>query len=333
MPMLGVRLFDVTDCSTSPESSSSITVIMPCYNSAVFVREAVDSVCTQTFATVDLIAIDDGSTDRTLEILASAAKDYPGRVTVIKQEHSGPYPARNLGIAQATGEFLAFLDADDYWDPTCLKKLMDALCTASADVAYCGWKNVGEGAPGDAPYIPADYLQMDTVAEFLRACPWPIHAALVRRTALEAVGGFSTRRFSAMDYDLWVRLYAHTQRLVRVPEVLAYYRWHNMGQISRSRWRQILDAVQVRIDFVAQHPRLVSHLLPEQKKALTWGVILREAYRAFYSGDFDTAQKLFRAAAVHGVCSIKDLKYVGAALLPGRVFRALAGRGRSSSSA
>ena len=202
--------------------SGGISVIMPSYNAASFVEEAVNCVMNQTYADVELIVIDDGSSDSSVEILQQLVNQYSSRITLLFQGHMGPYPARNLGIKQAQGEYIAFLDADDYWSPDALEKLVTAINENQADIAYCGWQNVGDSAPGTKPHIPPDYGRMDTAAEFLRSCPWPIHAAVVRRDAIDAVKGFSERCFSAMDYDLWLRLYAHTQKIVLVPEVMAF---------------------------------------------------------------------------------------------------------------
>ena len=299
---------------------SRISVIMPCYNAASFVEEAVDCVMGQTYPDVELIVVDDGSTDGSVDILQQLAAQHPSRLTLLFQDRMGPYPARNLGLEHAHGGRIAFLDADDYWTPDCLEKLCAAMDGQQADIAYCGWQNVGMGAPGTDPYIPPDYSQMDTAAEFLRSCPWPIHAALVRREAIDAVKGFSERRFSAMDYDLWLRLYAHTRKIVRVPEVMAFYRWHDKGQISKIKWKQVLDALQVRRDFVAHHPERVSHLPRERVIELSDGFLLREAYRAYWHRNLTDAHKLFRRAFVQGVWKTGDLKYILPALLPGAWF-------------
>ncbi|MEQ1600162.1 MAG: glycosyltransferase [Methylophilaceae bacterium] len=294
---------------------------MPCYNAASFVEEAVSCVMNQTYANVELIVIDDGSTDSSVEILQRLATQYAPRLTLLFQGHMGPYPARNLGLKHAKGEFVAFLDADDYWTLDTLEKLAVALQTNQADIAYCGWQNVGEGAPGTNPYVPPDYGRLDTAAEFLRSCPWPIHAALVRREAIDAVHGFSERCFSAMDYDLWLRLYAHTQKSVLVPEVLAFYRWHDKGQISKTKWKQVLDALRVRRDFVAQHPERVAHLPEKKVRDLTDGFLLREAYNAYWQRNLVDAQKLFRQALRQGLWRAADLKYLIPALLPHALFQ------------
>lgn len=300
---------------------SRISVIMPCYNAAAFVEEAVNSVMNQTYADVELIVVDDGSTDASVEILERLCAQYAPRITLYFQYHMGPYPARNLGLKQAHGGRVAFLDADDYWSPDALEKLSAATDAHQADIAYCGWQNVGTGAPGTKPHIPPDYSRMDTAAEFLRTCPWPIHAALVRREAIDAVEGFSERCFSAMDYDLWLRLYAHTRKLVRVPEVLAFYRWHDKGQISKTKWKQVLDALQVRRDFVAHYPERVAHLSEKKVIELSDGFLLREAYRAYWQRNLFDAQKLFRGAFIQGLWKVDDLKYLLPALLPGALFQ------------
>jgi len=300
-----------------------ISVIMACYNAASFVEEAVTSVLQQTYPHTEVIVVDDGSRDDSPDIVKRLATDHPDRVRLKHLKHSGPYPARNLGLSHARGDYIAFLDADDWWREDCLEKLLTALQDEEADLTYCGWQNVGEHMLSPEPHIPPAYEKEDPVAAFLKSCPWPIHAALVRRSVLDAVEGFSERLFSSMDYDLWLRILAHTGNIVRVPEVLAYYRWHDKGQISATRWKQVLNAVQVRHDFVTRHPDMVKHLSSESLYTLVDGQLLNEAYRTYWSRDLVNAQKLFRAAFTRRAWHAKDLKYVLPALLPSRLFQGI----------
>jgi hypothetical protein len=184
---------------------------------------------------------------------------------------------------------------------------------------YCGWQNVGDTA-GKEPFVPPPYESQDTVAMFLRGCPWPIHAALSRRKILERVGGFSVRRFSAMDYDLWLRILAVTRKIVRLPEVLAFYRWHDQGQISSLKWRQVLDAWQVRRDFVQDHPDLVAHLSRQARRELVDGPLLKAGYAAYWKRDLVSAQRLFRKAARRGYWHLRDVKFVLPSLLPSGIY-------------
>lgn len=300
-----------------------ISVIMPCYNAATYVEEAVSCVMKQTYPEVELIVVDDGSTDDSMDILQQLAAHHSPRLTLLFEGRMGLYPARNRGLERAHGGRVAFLDADDYWTPDALEKLATALNDHHADIAYCGWQYMDEGAPGTDPHIPPDYSQMDTVAEFLRSCPWPIHAALVRREAIDAVKGFSERRFSAMDYDLWLRLYAHTHKIARVPEVLAFHRCNDKGQISKTKWRQVLDALQVRRDFVTHHPDQVAHLSRDKVIELSDGFLLREAYRAYWQRNLLDAQILFRHAFFKRYWKTGDLKYLLPSLLPALLFQTL----------
>ena len=299
-----------------------ISVVMPCFNAAPYVTEAVESALGQTYGNVEVIIVDDGSTDGTVEVLAKLGDTHPGRLHISYANHSGPYPARNTGLNHAKGDFIAFLDADDWWLPETLEKLHGAMIEHDADLAYCGWQNVGENIQS-APYVPPAYEEEDTVAHFVRTCPWPIHAALVKKAIVDELGGFSVRRYASMDYDFWLRALAATKRIKRVPEVLAFYRWHDMGQISAVKWRQVLDALDAQLAFIRNNPRLVAHLSATQLRDLTEGQVLRQAYRAFWKRDLVSAQKLFRHAAKKGSYRIRDVRHILSALLPLPLYRGL----------
>ena len=301
-----------------------ITVIMPCYNAAATIEDSMRCVLNQTHANTELIVVDDGSTDDSLRIVEAFRAAHPARVRLLQQDHKGPYPARNLALRAARGDCVAFLDSDDTWTPDCLARLRDALLARAADIAYCGWQNVGPAALNTTPYVPPAYEDGDLVAACLRTCPWPIHAALVRRSALTAIGGFSERLFTSMDYDLWLRLIAHTQRLVLVPAVMAFYHWRG-NQISSDKSRQVIDAVQVRKDFVAANPALVAHLEPPRLRHLTDGHLLRMAYRAYWNRELVTAHRLLRRAWTVGAWGWRDLPYLLLAQLPLPLFQRLLG--------
>ncbi len=311
-----------TAAEKSSEIRPLISVVMPCFNAAPYLAEAVGSALGQTYGNVEVVLVDDGSTDGSAEIAAQLATEHPERVRLLHSPHMGPYPARNKALRIIQGEFVAFLDADDWWDASTLEKLHAALTTANADIAYCGWQNVGEGLTLE-PYVPHEYEKADPVDAFLRSCPWPIHAALIKRTIVDRIGGFSERRFSSMDYDFWLRALAQTRSITRVPEVLAFYRWHGQGQLSAVKWRQVLDALEAQQAFIAANPRLVAHLPLEKLRDLTEGQVLRQAYRAFWKRDLLSAQKLFRHVATHGGFALSDLRHILAALLPMTIYRGL----------
>lgn len=300
-----------------------ITVVMPCHNAAAYVEEAIASVLAQRYRPIELIIVDDGSTDGSEHIVASLAATHPDTIRLLHQTNTGPYAARNTGLAHASGNFVAFLDADDTWHPDALAHLHAALVGTQADVAYCGWQNVGELAVDTQPYLPPDYPAIDAAAAFLKSCPWPINGVLIRRQILDSLRGFSERRPTAMDYDLWLRLLAAQPTVVRVPEILAYYRRYPRGKANIPRWRQVFDAIAVREDFVRHHPEQVRHLARSERHRLIYGSLLAEAYRCHWRRDTDSARRLFRRAARKAGWRAPDAKYILASFLPQRVFDTL----------
>ena len=305
-----------------------ISVIMPCYNAAGFLSEALESVLGQTYPSIELIVVDDGSTDDSLAIL----RGYGDRIKLVTQPNQGPYPARNNGLEHAAGEYIAFLDADDWWRPDCLEKLHEALdrCNSCA-LSYCGWHSVGLKGKRGEPYVPPDYELQDKATRFLKgAAPWPIHAALVRRGVIDEVGGFDLDLGTCMDYDLWLRI-AVAKPIVRVPEVLAFYRHHDSGQITSTQWKQAKNSWLVKRKFLREHPELAAHLSPSDRRDLVDGGLLRRGYDNFWRRDLLSAQKIFRQSLVVGGWRFRDLRYLLPALLPFKIYQWIAGtRDRST---
>ncbi|GAB4438533.1 MAG: hypothetical protein OHK0026_04110 [Rhodocyclaceae bacterium] len=306
--------------SAGTSAAGRISVIMPCFNSRRFLPEAIDSVLGQTHPNVELIVVDDGSTDGSRDIL----RKYGARILVVEQDNRGPYPARNAGLQVATGELVAFLDSDDYWSREALQKLQTALASApEAALAYCGWQNLGAIGRSNDPYVPPDYEAGDKLEAFLRAAsPWPIHAALIRRRELDAVGGFDVSLHSCMDYDLWLRL-AIARPIVRVPEVLAYYRFHGEGQITSKEWIQARNTWLIKKKFVREHPELACRLTPRRQRELIDGGLAFRAYRAYWRRDLSSARRIFRMLLRTGHWGVRDLKYLLPALLPEAAYKRL----------
>lgn len=209
-------------------SAQLVSVVIPVYNGARFLRTAVDSVLAQTYAPVEVIAVDDGSTDDSPTVLAS----YGDRVHVIRQRNSGVSAARNVGVRQAAGAFVAFLDQDDWWLPTKVGRQVEQFATDAdlglvhTDVAYYdepsaayveGWLD----ASGPGQLVGRCYdrlLQGNAISN---------SSVMVRKAVLDAVGGFNTeiRRNTIQDYDLWLRV-ARRSAFGYLPDRLTVYRLH-----------------------------------------------------------------------------------------------------------
>ncbi|MHB0983599.1 MAG: glycosyltransferase family 2 protein [Thiobacillus sp.] len=300
-----------------------ISVVMPCHNAAPYVGEAIASVLGQSYPQVELIVVDDGSTDGSTEILQGLAAENPERITLAYQDRSGPFAARNAALARANGNYIAFLDADDAWHPDTLRLMHDALETVPADVAYCGWQEIGVAAIDPNPQIPPILDAREAARYFLEHEPWPINSMLIRRPLIDELRGFSERAPTAMDHDLWLRVLARQPRLVRVPDVLALHRCHPHSHSRIPRWRKVFDAVAVRRDFARSHPELIAPITPARLNELLYDPLLREAYRCHWRNDTESARRLFRRAFRRADWKAGDLKHLIASLLPAPLYRNL----------
>jgi len=199
-----------------------ISAVIPTYNSASFAEEAVESVLAQTWPAVEVIVVDDGSTDDTAARLARFAE----RVNLVRQEHRGPAVARNTGLRVAKGEFVAFLDADDLWMPEKLERSIAPLqADSSVGVVYTGV--LMHDTESGRKYPLRQYTLNGWIAKnlFMECRGVNTSTLVVRRDAVDRVGGFDEEYFRAQDWDIMVRLAEHV-KYAHVPEMLSERRLH-----------------------------------------------------------------------------------------------------------
>lgn len=296
-----------------------VSVVMPCYNGERFVAVAIDSVLAQTHPDVELIVIDDGSTDGSLDVI----RRYGDQLRLITQANQGPSAARNRGIYSATGEYVAFLDADDWWEPHFAVTMVGALQGSPAVLAYCGWQNINMEGNSPPSFVPPEYENEDKRIALLRnASLWPIHAMLTRRAALLEIGAFDLNLPACEDYDLWLKL-TFTQPIIRVPEVLSYYRHHKALADTDKRGRDAEYLRRIKKAFVAVHPDWVRAIAPEKLRECIDGGFMQRGYQCYWRRELKSARRIFRTALREGAFSLKDLKYVLPALLPEPLYLAL----------
>jgi glycosyltransferase involved in cell wall biosynthesis len=302
------------------DSVGIISIILPCFNAEVHVARGVASVLEQTYRNLELIAVNDGSTDSTTSILSSIADP---RLKVISQPNRGVSAARNRGLAEATGEFVAFLDADDTWRADCLERLHAALVRVpEAVVAYCGWQNLGLPGGRGEPYIPPDY-EVDRKWEYLlQACPWPIHAALARKEAVDVSGGFDERFPTSEDHALWLRV-ACFSPIIRVPEVLSYYHFHSGTHATENKLRLARNQWFVQKEFLKEHPEIANKLGRKTIRRLTTGELLKSGFTCYWKRDIQAAHAIFRMVMKNLYGTPKEWKYMIFALLPLELYQRL----------
>lgn len=298
--------------------SELISIIMPCFNAVAHLPKSVGSILAQTYSNWELITVDDGSSDGTLAWLESQADQ---RIRVISQPNRGVSSARNAGLAEAKGHFVAFLDADDTWASCFLERMVGAFeADPSIGLAYCGWQNVGLLGGRGAPYIPENHEVLDKKAILLASNRWPIHGCLTTRKLIASAGGFDPRFAVGEDYLLWLEI-ASFHKICLVSEVLAYYTHHDGEQATRDQVREAKQVREVQEVFLQKHPEIKMEIGRKRIRELTDGRLLSRGYETFWQNDLETAQPIFRMAFFAGNWKVADLKYLIPALLPSAFFQ------------
>ncbi len=286
---------------------------MPCYNCADHAARGINSVLQQTHTDLELIIIDDGSLDQSEDIIRSF--DDSRIRLFIQQINNGVSHARNIGIKHSNGQYIAFLDSDDTWEPLFLEIMLDALSNnPEYSLAYCGWQNLRvEGSHGE-PFIPPDYETPEKQDILLGGNRWPIHAALTRREHILYANGFDERLTIGEDYLLWLEI-ACFEKIVRIPQVLAYYHHHHGVQATKDKYHNV-KSWQVKRTFLLKHPEIEKIIGIKQIRNNTHGKLLEQAYQHYWKRDLDIARHLFRVVMRYGYGSIKDWKYMLPSILP-----------------
>lgn len=222
-----------------PTTSPLLSVIMPAYNCAAYIEESLASIFSQGIDDLEVVVVDDGSTDGTAQI----ATAFDARVRVLRNDHGGPAAARNLAVANARSDLLAFLDADDVWLPGKLAAQLQYLADhPEARIVYSGFQFWHADASGHFP--PASSIRwsaQDGITAGLSGWIYPellldsyIHiiTAVIHRSVFDTVGGFDGSFGKGSDYDFWIRASRHFPAY-RLNRETALYRIHPGGITQR----------------------------------------------------------------------------------------------------
>jgi len=215
-----------------------VTVVIPAYNAEATIRETINSVLNQTLTDFELFVIDDGSTDATATI---AAEFSDSRVHGFSFDHAGPSSARNRGIERASGQFIAFLDADDLWTPDKLHSQTEVLLREPETALVYSWTDCIDDKGrflrhGSHVRAEGKVYELLLSRNFIDNGSAPI----VRKSAFEEVGLFNEDYRAGEDWDMWLRL-AHRYPFACLPTVQVLYRVH--GNSLMADVEQQLDYV------------------------------------------------------------------------------------------
>jgi glycosyltransferase involved in cell wall biosynthesis len=270
----------------------SISVVIPTFNQARYLGEAIDSALAQLRKPLEVIVVDDGSTDETPAVL----ERYGAPVRVIRQQNGGVAAARNAGVAAARGEYVAFLDSDDVWHP---RKLFRQMLRFDVDPAlglvHCGaeWfddatgRSLGIDLDGGEGWIAAELLRLErTVIAAGGSSP------MLPRRVLNEAGGYDARLRVAEDWELSFRV-ARRYRVAYVPEVLVRYRVHGAGIHRNTRAYHCAMMLALHKIFSARDADDLQHL-----KQRAYGAVHRTLAACYLS------EREMRSFAQHALRSV-----------------------------
>lgn len=268
------------DWKTNNADSGDISVVIPVFNNAEFVEQALQSVFDQNHCRTEIIVVDDGSTDQTSEILAK----YSERIKVIRQSNAGSAVARNVGLQEATHDYVAFLDADDWFLPDKLCKQAKILNgNPRIGAVHSGWKTAdaeGTITREVQPWINAPRLNLDT---WLMRKPVALGAMLFRRHWLQDVGGFDPELRMSQDVDLMLRLSLAGCRFEWQRASTLCYRHHTTSTIHSDGVGQVKYATMVLDKFYAN--RLVPAPVKRKERLVRYYSYTWLAWHLFNTGN------------------------------------------------
>jgi len=269
-----------------PSRQPTVSVVIPVYNGERLIAETLRSVLAQTLPVHEILVIDDGSTDRTAEVVASFAP----RVTLVRQANAGESTARNDGIARATGEWIAFVDADDLWKPEKLERQMAALAGTSALFCFCWYYEFGSAVGNqDTPVpVPVELREGGYDPELLV----PDVTVLPSCSVVRASARTRFPEWTSNNEDsIYVNELLQEGTFVFVPEPLVGYRRHAASQQKQAG--AVRRGCEALLEWARQHDGPKSARLT--RKVLD--ALVRRAQVALWRRQFDELQ-VFRSVCL-----------------------------------
>lgn len=232
-----------------------ISVIIPSYNSGKFLNEAIESAVNQTYKNLEIIIVNDGSSDNT-EKIAKEWQFKDSRVKYFKhQQNKGLAAARNTGIKNSKGEYLAFLDADDIWLPKKVEIQLKKIKELEADLVFSNWYVVESNKNKKVKPFDSSPLRNkeNLVCSLIRKNFISPSTVLLKKSALKKVGLFDENLCSSEDYDLWLRFVLEGMEIGFCEDPLIYLRKHS-EQMSKNIYKMRISRLQVLKKVAKKYP-------------------------------------------------------------------------------
>lgn len=293
-------------------SPPAISVVIPAYNAAQYLSEAIESVLSQTHQDFELIVVDDGSTDGTEDVV----QRYGDRVGYLRQENRGPGAAKNLGIKNSRGSLIATLDADDRWLPDKLEKQREYMQSHSeVGLVYSNCSTFDSNGIMTEAYdgthrkvYRGQVFDKLLLKNFIASI-----TVMIRRECLERVGLFPEHLKISEDWHLWLRL-AKEYQVGYISDPLAMYRWQtqsltwNYAASYPYRLRVLEEIENLYRDYFQTRQRLI--------RRARGGVLMRYGYALFNAGDFKNSRDKYIRSIRENPFQFRSYLYLAGLLVP-----------------
>lgn len=246
-----------------------VSVVIPCFNVEKTIRDTIDSVLSQNYSSLEIIVVDDGSTDSSFEIISS----YGDALQLVSGPNRGVSSARNIGTDLARGEFIQYLDSDDLLANDTIQHRVDALINNDADVVYTDWQKFERVSDGSLRYMQKIQCTLESIdSDPEIACAtrfWaPPAAILYRMSIVAAIGSWNETLPVIQDARFIFDAAYNEASFIRVPEIGAYYRVSESGSLSERNKREFLLDVERNADQIKVLWKRRAGLSQAQKTAL-----------------------------------------------------------------
>jgi glycosyltransferase involved in cell wall biosynthesis len=254
-----------------------VSVIIPARSRPAMLREAVESVVSQTYQPVEIVVVLTGATEATTASARSLEQDYGVKIVVTPPRNLAT--SRNNGIKVATGKWITFLDDDDLFAPTKIERQLEMAASLNARVVTNSWLRFDDNGPIEA-WVPHPDKHLPpglSFAEALTTGNYMSNGLLVRADIMRELGGFDEKLDACEDWDMWRRI-AHAHEIAYIDEPFVHVRVHNSNMSSR-RWLMMSTTVRHLIKMHLDTPRHLRHMLPRARRK-----IIRHQLSSAYEG-------------------------------------------------
>jgi glycosyltransferase involved in cell wall biosynthesis len=321
-------------------SNPLVSVIIPAYNAEKTIADTLDSVLAQTYRPIEIMVVDDGSTDKTAEIIKNYQTSLTSKtnktietneteieLTYLYQENSGPSKARNTGIKAANGEYIAFLDADDIWTEDKLEKQIQLIeKDQTIDIIFSDARvsklkngkieefNMFNMHRLDREFFGHDFIVINPLEKLLKINFMLTPAVIIKRFCFRDGSYFNEKRKHAEDWELWLKM-SLCFKFGYVDDVLVHVKDEGDGLCSHSM-DMLLSRIDVLENFLKENMQAIRSLIPEQslshylKETYKW-----TGYHFMMQRKNEIARKLFRKS-LKEIMDIKTLFYYFRSFLP-----------------